>query len=233
MDAITLTPLYEHTDITTENSFQIIKESVSEGSDPRSAKLRIRGPYIMADAKNRNGRIYPRHIMEREVKKYKTNFIDTKSSIGELSHPYKKELMTEINLERGCHLIEELDWDGDNAIGTSRVLEELPMGRIVKAYLNEGITLGVSTRGFGTVGNNNTVDESYKFKTVDVVHLPSAQVSYVECIRENYDFIIGSTGDDLVEKAVKEFEAELSSPNKDLKLALLNFIGQMRNSKGL
>lgn len=215
-------------DFTTKD-MQILKESVEGGK----SLTRIKGPFIMCEQRNRNGRIYNKSIVEPELQRYVTELVNTNAAISELNHPSDPKKMFEVDLERGCHLTESLEWDGDNVIGTARILENLPMGRILKAYLDEGITLGVSTRASGSVDANNIVEKSFRLIAIDSVHIPSAQIAYVECIRENYDYIIGSDGDPLVESAVKEFENGLSASRLAVKEAFNEFISKIRTNHGI
>jgi hypothetical protein len=171
--------------------------------------------------------------MEPEVDRYIREFVNTNSAISELNHPSDPKKMFEVDLERGCHLTENLEWDGDNVIGTARILENLPMGRVLKAYLDEGITLGVSTRASGSVDANNVVEKSLRLIAIDSVHIPSAQIAYVECIKENYDYIIGSEGNPLVESAVKEFEKEIGASRLAVKEAFNEFITKLRTSHNI
>lgn len=150
---------------------------------------------------------------------------------GNCEHPAKKELLGQITMERGCHLIESLEMDGNSAIGTSRILEDLPLGKIVKTYLDEGIQIGVSTRGFGTVDKSTSrVNENFKILTVDVVHDPSAYNAYVEAICENTEFIIND--DVIVERAVENLKADLSvRPDAEkIRCALFDFIQAVRTN---
>lgn len=215
-------------DFTTKD-MQILKESAEDGK----SVTRIRGPFIMCEQRNRNGRIYTKSIMAPEVERYVRELVSTNSAISELNHPSDPKKMFEVDLERGCHLTESLEWDGDNVVGTARVLENLPMGRVLKAYLDEGITLGVSTRASGSVDKNNVVESSLRLIAIDSVHIPSAQIAYVECIRENYNYIIGSEGNPLVESAVKQFEDEIAASRNAVKEAFSTFISKIRTNHGI
>lgn len=221
--------LSEYNDISTINDFSVLTEAY-DGSDNKRTK--IRGPFIMCEQKNRNGRIYRTSTMRRALEKYKTDFIDRNRSIGELNHPSDPKKIGEVDMERGCILVEGYEWDGDNVIGTARVLENLPMGRILKSYLDEGIQCGVSSRAFGTVGKDGYVNEDLRLITLgDCVWDASAHIAYVEAITENYEFIID--GDVIVEKAINDLKNDLSKrgDSEGQKMALTAFINKIRSSK--
>jgi hypothetical protein len=106
----------------------------------------IQGPFLQGDVKNRNGRIYESAILAKEVKRYNEAYIDKNRAMGELGHPDGPT----VNLDRVSHKIESLVQDGSNFIGKAKILET-PMGRIAGALLNDGVTLGVSSRGMGSL----------------------------------------------------------------------------------
>ena len=184
------------------SSIEYLKES-SEGSDVKH--WYITGPFMQVETKNRNGRIYPKKIMEREVDKYRKEMIETHRAMGELDHP---ETPT-INLDRVSHIIESLEFDENNIIGKAKILDT-PMGRIAQSLLEGGVKLGVSSRGLGTLNeeDNTTVNEDYQLVCVDIVGDPSAQSAYVNGIMENKEYII--KGDSIVEKAVENLEESLA-----------------------
>lgn len=162
-----------------DSSLQYVKESL-EGNKC----WRIKGPFLQSEDKNRNGRIYPKTIIEREVSKYKKNFIETKRAMGELDHPPTPSL----NLDRVSHLIEDLYMDGNLAIGTAKILDT-PMGRIASSLLEAGVKLGVSSRGIGSLKGDH-VNDDFSLLHVDIVGDPSAQSSFVDGILESKEFII-------------------------------------------
>lgn len=172
-----------------ENSFENI--SLNEAVDATGKKtLHIVGPFIQTEIKNRNGRIYPKSLMESAVNDYSKKYIETKMSMGELNHP---ESRMSVDPERACILIKELKEDSnDNRYyqGKAKVLST-PLGKLVENLLKDGVTLGVSTRGTGTL-NRDTV-ENFVLKTVDVVSEPSAQAalmnSMMESINDSKDFV--------------------------------------------
>ena len=157
-------------------------------------KYYIEGPMIQTEVENRNGRKYSRHAMEEEVERYTKDKILTKRAIGELGHPPTPAL----NHERASHLIESLTQHGNDWIGKAKVLGELPMGKIVRGLIDEGVNFGVSTRGIGALKKvgNTTLVENYKLATAaDVVADPSAPDAWVHGIMEGVDWIYNSIDD--------------------------------------
>ncbi len=142
----------------------------------------ISGPFLQAVETNRNGRVYPRTIIEREVNKFQA-LIESRESIGELNHP---ESIT-IDPERSCILITELKMDGNLAIGKAKVLTT-PCGKILESLLNDGVRMGVSSRGTGNLTEGNMVADDYSLATIDAVYMPSAQVAYADAMYESVQY---------------------------------------------
>lgn len=148
----------------------------------------IEGIFAQADTKNKNKRIYGKSIMEREVNKYK-ELIEQKRSLGELGHPDNPS----INLHQVSHLITSLHMEGNNVIGRAKILET-PMGIIAKNLIENGVQLGVSTRGLGSLKMNsegvNEVQDDFHLATVDIVADPSAPDAFVQGIMESAEWIL-------------------------------------------
>jgi len=125
-------------------------EVVTEAREGGGKNHFIEGVFAQAEQKNRNGRVYPRAVMEKAVDKYVTEQVKTKRAVGELNHPDGPT----VNLDKVSHLITELNWDGDNVIGKAKILDT-PNGQIVKGLLDGGVRVGVSTRGMGSLENRN------------------------------------------------------------------------------
>jgi len=181
------------------DSLEIIKEDSGSGSK----SWKIRGPFMQAETKNRNGRIYPKKILDREVNRYMKERINTKRALGELDHPPTPQ----INLDRVSHLIEDLTMSGNDAIGTAKLLDT-PMGRIAQSLLDGGVKLGVSSRGVGSM-KESIVNEDYNLICIDIVGDPSALNAYVDGIYENAEYIV--SGNTIVETAVKNLKQELDA----------------------
>lgn len=164
---------------------------IEDSKVPNGAKnYYIDGIYIQSDTANRNGRTYPKSIMEKEVNRYKKDFIDTKRALGELGHPDSGS----INLDRSSHLITKLEQNGNDFIGRSKILDT-PCGKIAKNLIDEGVKLGVSTRGFGTLKDSKTngiqeVGSDFHLATVDIVADPSAPQAFVNGIMEGKEFYL-------------------------------------------
>lgn len=145
-------------------------------------RMYITGPFLQAVDKNRNGRVYPRSVIEREVNKFQT-LIESREAVGELSHPES----IEINPDRAAILITELKMDGNLAIGKAKVLST-PCGKILESLLQDGVRMGVSSRGTGNLCEDNTVAEDYSMATIDAVYMPSAQVAYSDAMYESVQY---------------------------------------------
>tara|TARA_B100000900_G_C20511614_1_gene688260 strand:- start:328 stop:972 length:645 start_codon:yes stop_codon:yes gene_type:complete len=161
-----------------------LKEEKSDGKKD----YKIRGVFMQADIKNRNGRVYPMEVLTNEVNKYNKNFIQKKRAFGELGHPEGPT----VNLERASHLITSLVPDGKNFIGEAKIMET-PMGKIVKSLMDEGATLGVSSRGMGSLDQKNGanyVRKDFMLATAaDIVADPSAPAAFVEGIMEGKEWV--------------------------------------------
>tara|TARA_B110000444_G_scaffold75954_1_gene71591 strand:+ start:984 stop:1631 length:648 start_codon:yes stop_codon:yes gene_type:complete len=148
----------------------------------------IEGVFMQADIKNRNGRVYPKEIMEKEVNRYNKEFVEKQRAFGELGHPEGPT----INLDKVSHLIQSLTLEGKNYVGKAKVLST-PNGEIVKALINDGAKLGVSSRGLGSLeqkGNAQYVKDDFQLATAgDIVADPSAPEAFVEGIMEGVEWV--------------------------------------------
>ena len=146
----------------------------------------INGIFMQGDIKNRNGRVYPSAVLEKEMKRYNEQFVKTRRALGELGHPEGPQ----INGDRVSHLITEMKRDGSNFIGKAKILST-PMGNIVKTFIDEGVKIGVSTRGLGSVQQKNGIMEvqnDFHLATVDIVTDPSGPDCFVNGIMENTEY---------------------------------------------
>jgi len=186
---------------------QIIEEeTLEEGKSQKN--YYISGPYLSADTKNGNGRIYPHAVLESQVQKYTKSHIATNRAMGELGHPST----TEINLDRVSHLIKELKMDGKHGIGKSLVMDT-PMGKIAKSLIEAGVKLGVSTRGVGTL-KDSIVQNDFRLLTVDIVADPSAKDAFVNGILESQTEWVMENGI-LVEKEIEQLKEKLDEYAKE------------------
>ncbi|CAB5221935.1 prohead core scaffolding protein and protease [uncultured Caudovirales phage] len=159
-----------------------------EKKEDGSKSVYIEGIFMQAEKPNRNGRSYGKGIMEREVQRYQ-ELINEKRSLGELGHPPNPQ----INLNQVSHLITGLKFEGNDIYGKAKILDT-PMGKIAKNFIEEGVRLGVSSRGLGSVRLNkegvNEVQDDFHLATVDIVADPSAPDAFVQGIMESADWIL-------------------------------------------
>ena len=161
---------------------------ISEGRG-KDKSLHIEGVFLQGEMKNRNGRLYPIRTLCNEVKRYNENFIQNGRALGELGHPEGPT----VNLDRVSHKITSLRQEGNNFIGKAQLLET-PMGKIAKSLLDEGVTLGVSSRGVGSLRESNNgckvVGEDFMLATAaDIVADPSAPDAFVSGIMEGKEWV--------------------------------------------
>jgi len=180
-----------------------LNESVStlfEKTEDGAKRWFIEGVFLQSNIKNRNGRVYPVGIMEREVSRYSKDYVAKNRAVGELGHPDGPS----INLDRVSHKIVELKKDGDNFMGKAQILST-PMGKIVQSFLEDGVAIGVSSRGMGSLKENSKgimeVQEDFYLATAgDIVSDPSAPDAWVNGIMEGVDWV-WSNGVLMAEKA--------------------------------
>ena len=168
----------------------------------------ISGVFMQAEKANRNGRTYPKSILAPELERYQTS-IEQKRSLGELGHPETPSL----NLDKVSHLITNLKFEGNDIIGKAKILDT-PMGNIARNFLEEGVKLGVSSRGMGSVlqrGSVNEVQKDFRLATVDIVHEPSGIDCWVNGIMEGADWIFNATTNSWV--MAEQIQQELRTKN--------------------
>ena len=168
----------------TIESIEVLTEEKANGKKD----YKIRGVFMQADIKNRNGRVYPVETLAKEVRRYTNEFINKKRAFGELGHPDGPT----VNLERVSHMITSLKPEGKNFIGEAKVMDT-PYGKIVKNLIDEGAQLGVSSRGMGSIqqsqGRNVVGKDFYLATAADIVADPSAPDAFVEGIMENKEWV--------------------------------------------
>jgi hypothetical protein len=167
----------------TESNVECIVEKKKDGSK----KFTIEGVFAQAEQKNRNGRIYPRKVMENAVGKYVDEQVSKNRAVGELNHPEGPT----VNLDKVSHLITDLRFEGNDVIGKASILDT-PMGQIVKGLLEGGVNLGVSTRGMGSLEQRagaTYVKDDFQLSTIDIVQDPSAPGAFVNGIMEGVDWV--------------------------------------------
>ena len=193
----------------TEQNIQCLVEAKEDGSK----KYTIEGVFAQAEQKNRNGRIYPKMIMEKAVNKYAKEQVATKRAVGELNHPEGPT----VNLDKVSHLITDLKIEDNNVMGKATILDT-PMGEIVKGLLEGGVQLGVSTRGMGSLekrGDAMYVKDDFMLNTIDIVQDPSAPGAFVNGIMEGVDWVWNNG---IIEaQEIEKMETEIKkAPRADL-----------------
>ena len=161
---------------------------ITEGKGGKK-KMYIEGVFLQGNLKNRNGRMYPVEILGREVERYNESFVSKGRAVGELGHPDGPT----VNLDRVSHKITQLRQEGNNFVGKAQLLET-PMGKIAKSLIAEGVTLGVSSRGIGTLKEDKdgckVVGEDFQLATAaDIVADPSAPDAFVNGIMEGKEWV--------------------------------------------
>ena len=197
-------------------------EYITEAKENGGKNYKIKGIFLQADIKNRNGRVYPMEVLEKEVGRYNKKFINEKRAYGELGHPDGPT----VNLERVSHMVTELYPDGKNFIGEAKIMET-PMGKIVKNIMDEGGKLGVSSRGMGSLdqkkGANYVRDDFYLATAADIVADPSAPNAFVEGIMEGKEWVWNNGA--LIEAELVELRRKFDVKNRqrDAKVEALEF----------
>ena len=197
-------------------------EYITEAKENGGKNYKIKGIFLQADIKNRNGRVYPMEVLEKEVGRYNKKFINEKRAYGELGHPDGPT----VNLERVSHMVTELYPDGKNFIGEAKIMGT-PMGEIVKNIMEEGGKLGVSSRGMGSLdqknGANYVRDDFYLATAADIVAVPSAPNAFVEGIMEGKEWVWNNGA--LVEAELVELRRkfDVKKRQRDAKVEALEF----------
>ena len=191
-------------------------EVLVEAAEDGKKQFYIEGIFMEGNLKNRNGRIYPSDILEKECERYTKEFINNKRSLGELGHPDGPQ----INGDRVSHLITELKRDGDKFYGKAKILST-PMGEIVKTFIDEGVLCGVSSRGLGSVKQGKDgameVQSDFHLSTVDIVTDPSAPNAFVNGVMENVEYYYDiASGNWVAQEVIEEIYEEAKKEYKTI-----------------
>ncbi len=186
------------------SALELIKEGV-EGTK----NYFLKGPMLQANVKNRNGRVYMRETLIREVDEFVKNKIKMGRALGELDHPPEPT----INLDRVSHMFTDLSMDGDTGIGVAKIMPT-PKGQVVTNLIDGGAQLGMSTRGVGTLDGSKVADD-YKLITIDIVADPSAPNAFVEGVMEGVDWMISESGDIIDSSNAKEVKTDIDTIVKE------------------
>ena len=187
----------------------------------------IEGVFMQANVKNRNGRLYPKEILQKEARRYDQNYIKQSRAFGELGHPEGPT----VNLERVSHLITDLTEDGNNFVGRAKIMDT-PYGKIVKNLIDEGARLGVSSRGMGSLrpmGRNcsQVQDDFYLATAADIVADPSAPQAFVNGVMEGKEWIWDNGILDERQIARIEKSMKLKSTTESQTKAFENFMSKL------
>ena len=181
-------------------------EVLTEANTKGGKDYKIKGVFMQADIKNRNGRVYPVATLSKEVARYTTEYINKRRAFGELGHPDGPT----VNLERVSHMITSLKPEGKNFVGEAKIMDT-PYGKIVKNLIDEGAQLGVSSRGMGSIQSSsqgNIVGKDFYLATAaDIVADPSAPDAFVEGIMEGKEWVWDNGV--LKSKTVEEYKSEI------------------------
>ena len=200
---------------------QVITEAKKDGGK----KYVIEGIFMQANKPNRNGRMYPREILESAVNKYVTEQVSKGRAVGELNHPEGPT----INLDKVSHKITELSWDGNNVVGKATILDT-PMGLIVQGLLDGEVQVGVSSRGMGSLANKggvNVVNNDFMLNAVDIVQDPSAPEAFVNGVMEGVEWIFENGI--FKQQEIEQFETEIKrAPSADMQMkAFKDFLSKL------
>jgi hypothetical protein len=208
---------------------------VEEKNSSEPQKYYITGPYMLANERNQNGRIYQLDEMTNEVGRYMNDMVKTRRAIGEMNHPQS----TEVNPVNACHLVTELRQNGNYFMGKSLILDT-PMGQLLKSLVKDKIQMGISTRGLGNLTESTSGKKVTNFHLIclDVVHQPSVQNAMLESILESKEWLIGNDGRiiEVSANAYTNLKENLSKlPKREtelfLKEQLMTFISSLKTSK--
>ena len=209
-----------------------VKYISEEGSEGKK-NLFIEGIFLQGNIKNRNGRMYPEHVLAKEVDRYTKENIEKGRAYGELGHPDGPQ----INLERVCMMIKSLKKEGTNFVGRAKIMET-PYGNIVKNLMSEGASLGVSSRGMGSLveknGINEVQDDFYLATAADIVADPSAPDAFVNGIMEGVEWVWdnGLLKAQKLEQAKRHIEeAAAKVSKKELEEAKIRVFQRLLSSK--
>ena len=204
------------------------KVTITEGKNGKKSHF-IEGVFLQGEIKNRNGRMYPISTLQREAVNYNKKYIEKGRALGELGHPDGPT----INLDRVSHLITSLKQEGNNYVGKARLLDT-PMGNIAKNLIDEGVKLGVSSRGLGTIRERDGVkvvmDDFMLATAADIVADPSAPDAFVNGIMEGKEWIYnnGSVQEQTVEQIKKRIDNAALNQMEEVKLSAFNqFLQQL------
>jgi len=202
---------------------------ISEAKEDGKKQYFIEGVFMQGDIKNRNGRVYPAEVLDKEVRRYNTEYVEKNRAYGELGHPQGPS----INLERVSHMITKLERNGSNFMGRAKIMTETPYGAIVKSLMDEGAQLGVSSRGMGSLKTNKqgiseVQGDFYLATAADIVADPSAPDAFVQGIMEGKEWVWENGV--IREATIADYQNQIkTSSRKDLEEAKLRVFKDFLN----
>lgn len=199
---------------------------ITEADASGKKHLYIKGPFAVSEQKNKNGRVYKRELLEKVIDKYHNDYIKTNRALGEMNHPPRLN----IDFERATHIVTEMKQDGNVWIGTAKVLKT-PMGKVLEGLLESGVSVGVSTRGAGSIAESNgikMVGDDFIMTAVDVVSDPSGLMAngagcFVQGIMEGVEFALTDKGFEIVEDTKNNLVKAYDKKILDEEFALKQF----------
>lgn len=204
---------------------------IVEGTENGKKKFAIEGVFMQSDTVNRNGRVYPRQILEGEVDRYNKKYVMERRALGELNHPSGPT----VNLDKVSHLITDLKMEGKDVFGKAKLLET-PCGQIAQSLIESGVKLGVSSRGMGSLKENRgykEVQKDFMLSAVDIVADPSAPNAFVNGIMEGVEWVWenGVLKQEVIENYQKQIK---KAPSRELQETAFNIFEDFmaRLSKG-
>jgi hypothetical protein len=194
---------------------------VTEAKEDGTKSLYIQGPFLQAEITNRNGRCYPATVMEKEVNRYTKELVESGRALGELGHPDSPA----INLDRVSHMIVSLVREGNNWNGKAKIMNT-PMGDIARGLINDGVKLGVSSRGLGSLESRNGikyVKEDFRISTAaDIVADPSAPDAFVNGVMEGVEYWYNSNGALVAEQVAERAKQDIETLARNRRLTEAN-----------
>lgn len=189
-----------------------VETVIEEGANGKKS-MYISGIFAQAEIGNRNRRIYPKGILEKQIDNQQ-KLIKENRALGELNHPNTPN----VSLDRVSHMITELKWDGNNVLGKAKILESVPMGQIAAGLLNDGVKFGVSTRGMGSLKQTSNglqeVQSDFRMVCVDIVSDPSGPECWVEGLYENASWVLDPVDGLWKQQAVESIQKEINTTKK-------------------
>lgn len=209
---------------------ELYQDGIETVLEESTKTLYIRGPFAQADVKNRNGRIYPKSVLESAIDEYNTSRVSKNRALGEMSHP--KDRLS-VDPERACILVNEMNFSGNDVLGRAKVLQT-PIGNVLRGLIQDGVSMGISSRGAATLSikeGTNYVGDDFRLAAFDVVADPSCSSAFVSGILESTSsWVWDSTLGEFKLDQIEEQKIKMKSiPVKELEKTALKLFEQYLN----